>query len=177
MKAGDKVAVAGFGGLGHMAVQYAIKMGAEVTVFDITEDKREAAAKLGAVRYVNTKNADESKGLEGTFDLILSTIPVSFSVESYLSMLKVDGTMVLIGVPAIKDMPSVQTWALQGRKKIYGTLIGGIRETQEMMDYSVANNIYPMVEIIPIQQVNEAYKNVLAGKVQFRYVIDISSLR
>lgn len=177
VKAGDKVAVAGFGGLGHMAVQYAVKMGAEVTVFDITEDKREAAAKLGAVRYVNTKNADESKDLEGTFDLILSTIPVSFSVESYLSMLKVDGTMVLIGVPAIKDMPSVQTWALQGRKKIYGALIGGIRETQEMMDYSVANNIYPMVEIIPIQQVNEAYKNVLAGKVQFRYVIDISSLR
>lgn len=177
VKKGDKVAVAGFGGLGHMAVQYAIKMGADVTVFDITEDKRQAAIDMGASKYVNTKNEEEAKGMYNTFDLIISTIPYSFNVESYISKLKVDGTMVLLGVPAIKDIPSVNTGALQGRKKIYASLIGGIRETQEMLDYSVENNIYPIVKIIPIQEVNDAYRNVLDGKIQFRYVIDISSLR
>jgi len=177
VKQGDKVAVAGFGGLGHMAVQYAISMGADVTVFDITEDKRNAAADMGAVKYVNTKNEDETKGMGDTFDLIINTIPFSFNVEYYMSMLKVDGTMVLLGVPAASEIPSVPTWAMRWRKKIYSSLIGGIRETQEMMDYSVANNIYPKVEIIPIHQVNEAYENVQDGKVQFRYVIDMSSLK
>lgn len=177
VKQGDRVAVAGFGGLGHMAVQYAIKMGADVTIFDITEDKRQSAADMGASKYVNTKNENEMKGMEGIFDLIINTIPYSFNVEYYMSLLKVDGTMVLLGVPAGNEIPSVPTWAMRWRKKIYSSLIGGIRETQEMMDYSVANNIYPKVEIIPIQQVNEAYENVQNGKVQFRYVIDMSSLK
>ncbi|MDU1889986.1 MAG: NAD(P)-dependent alcohol dehydrogenase [Dysgonomonas sp.] len=177
VKKGDKIGVAGFGGLGHMAVQYAIAMGAEVTVFDITEEKRQVAMEMGASKYVNTTNENELKGLNNTLNLVLSTIPYSFEVETYLHMLKVDGTMVLLGVPAIKDIPSLNSAALRWRKKIYSSLIGGIRETQEMMDYSVENNIYPKVQIIPIEKVNDAYQNVLDGKVQFRYVIDMSSLK
>lgn len=177
VKKGDKVAVAGFGGLGHMALQYAKSMGAEVTVFDITEDKRKAALDMGAVKYINVTKPDELKGLYNSFNLIISTIPVKFQVETYMSMLKVDGTMVLLGVPAYNEMPSVHTGALWGRKKIYYSLIGGIKETQEMLDYSVKNNIYPKVEIIPMQKVNEAYKNVIDGKVMFRYVIDMSSIK
>ena len=173
----DKVAVAGFGGLGHMAVQYAIAMGAEVTVFDITEDKRQAALDMGAVKYVNTKNESEVQGLNNSFNLLISTIPFSFKVEPYMAMLKVDGTMVLLGVPPRDQVPSLSTNALWGRRKIYYSLIGGIPETQEMLDYSIKNNIYPKVEVIPIQQINEAYKNVLDGKVQFRYVIDMASLK
>lgn len=94
-----------------------------------------------------------------------------------MAMLKVDGTMVLLGVPPRDQVPSLSTNALWGRRKIYYSLIGGIPETQEMLDYSIKNNIYPKVEVIPIQQINEAYKNVLDGKVQFRYVIDMASLK
>lgn len=177
VKKGDKVAVAGFGGLGHMAVQYALSMGAEVTVFDITDDKRQAALDMGAVKYVNTTKPGEMDGFYSTFNLLISTIPFAFKVEPYMNMLKVDGTMVLVGVPARDQTPSVHTSALWGRRKIYYSLIGGIRETQEMLDYSIKNNIYPKVKIIPMQEVNEAYKNVLDGKVQFRYVIDMSSMK
>lgn len=177
VKKGDKVAVAGFGGLGHMAVQYAISMGAEVTVFDITDDKRQVALDMGAVKYVNTKNEGEMNGLNNSFNLLISTIPFAFKVEPYLAMLKVDGTMVLLGVPPIDQTPTLSTYALWNRRKIYHSLIGGIRETQEMLDYSVKNNIYPKVEVIPIQKINESYKNVLDGKVQFRYVIDMASLK
>lgn len=177
VKKGDKVAVAGFGGLGHMALQYALSMGAEVTVFDITEDKRQAALDMGAVKYVNTTNLKEMEGMNSSFNLILSTIPFNFQVEPYMHMLKVDGTMVLIGVQPRDQIPSVNTMALWGRRKIYHSLIGGIAETQEMLDYSIKNNIYPKIEMIPMQRVNEAYENVLDGKVQFRYVIDMQSIK
>lgn len=177
VKKGDKIAVAGFGGLGHMAVQYAKSLGAEVDVFDITEDKRKAAFEMGATKYVNTTKAQEMEGLNSKYSLIISTIPVSFKVEPYLQMLKTDGTMVLIGVPAHDQIPVVNVMALFGRRKMYHSLIGGIRETQEMIDYSVKNNIYAKVEVIPIQQINEAYQNILDGKVQFRYVIDMKSLK
>jgi uncharacterized zinc-type alcohol dehydrogenase-like protein len=176
VKRGDKVAVAGFGGLGHMAVQYAVAMGAEVTVFDIKEEKREPAREMGAVRYVNLSNEDEQKGLNNSFDLIISTIPVRFDVDMYLRMLKVDGTMVLLGVPPNDQTPTLSTASLMGRRKIYGSLIGGIRETQEMLDYSVQHGIYPQVEVIPIQKLDEAYKNISEGNFMFRYVIDMKSL-
>lgn len=177
VKKGDKVAVAGFGGLGHMALQYALSMGTEVTVFDITEDKRQAALDMGAVKYVNTTNPKEMEGMNSSFNLILSTIPFNFQVEPYMHMLKVDGVMVLIGVQPIDQIPSVNTMALWGRRKIYHSLIGGIAETQEMLDYSIKNNIYPKIEMIPMQKVNEAYENVLDGKVQFRYVIDMQTIK
>lgn len=176
-KAGDKVAVAGFGGLGHMALQYAISMGADVTVFDISEEKRQAALDMGATNYVNVTNKEEMDGMYNTFDLILSSIPFSFQIEEYLHKLKADGTMVLLGVQAGNETPSFNSAALRWRKKIYSSLIGGIKETQEMIDYSVKNNIYPKVEIIPIQNINEAYDKVLDGKVLFRYVIDMSTLK
>jgi uncharacterized zinc-type alcohol dehydrogenase-like protein len=176
VKPGDKVAVAGFGGLGHMAVQYAVAMGAEVTVFDIKEEKREAAREMGAVCYVNLRNETELEGLDNTFHLILSTIPVKFDVDMYLRMLKVDGTMVLLGVPPSDQTPTLSTGSLMSRRKIYGSIIGGIRETQEMLDYSVKHGIYPQVEVIPIQKLDEAYKNIAEGNFQFRYVIDLQSL-
>lgn len=176
---GDKVAIAGFGGLGHLAVQYAVSLGAEVTVFDITEDKRNDALRMGAKKYVNTANADELNNLENSFRVIISTIPTNFNVEQYVRMLKVDGEMVLIGMPASNQIPSVNTGALAGRRKIYGTLIAGIPETQEMLDYSIKHNIYPEIEMIEANAnaINQAFKSVLDGKVKFRYVIDMNTLK
>lgn len=176
---GDKVAIAGFGGLGHLAVQYAVSLGAEVTVFDITEDKRNDALRMGAKKYVNTTNADELNNLENSFRVIISTIPTNFNVEQYVRMLKVDGEMVLIGMPASNQIPSVNTGALAGRRKIYGTLIAGIPETQEMLDYSIKHNIYPEIEMIEANAnaINQAFKSVLDGKVKFRYVIDMNTLK
>jgi len=174
--------------LGHMAVQYAVAMGAEVTVFDLKEEKREAAREMGAVRYVNLRNEDEREGLDNTFHLILSTIPVRFDVDMYLRMLKIDGTMVLLGVPPSDQSPTLNTASLMWRRKITASLIGGIRETQEMLDFSVAHGIYPLVEVIPIQKLDEAFNNIAEGNVaqlvgrsptgnsQFRYVIDLRSL-
>lgn len=176
---GDKVAVAGFGGLGHMALQYAVSMGAEVTVFDITEAKRAAAMELGAIKYVNVNDADQLKGLDNSFRVILSTIPTSFDVAMYARMLTVDGEMVLIGMPANDKFPSVNVAFLGGRRKLYGTLIGGIAETQEMLDYSVKHNIYPRIEMIKADgdTITNAYQNVLNGKVMFRYVIDMKTMK
>ena len=175
---GDHIAVAGMGGLGHLALQYAVSFGAEVTVFDRTEDKRADAMRMGAKRYVNVNNPEELKGLENSFRVIISTIPAKFNVEQYVSMLKVDGEMVLIGMPAADQIPSVNTGVLAGRRKIYGTLIAGVPETQEMLDYSIAHNIYPEIEILDADAdaINRAYQNVIDGKVKYRYVIDMNTL-
>lgn len=181
VKKGDKVGVAGFGGLGHMGVQYAVSLGADVTVFDIAEDKRADAFRMGATRYVNVNNPDDMKGLEGTFDFILSTIPAAYAPVMYMKMLKIDGQLGIVGLPAFRHMPhlSVAELVFNGHRKVFGSQIGGIRETQEMLDYSVAHNIYPEVEIINAEgsEVDKAYKNVLDGKVKFRYVIDMSTLK
>ncbi len=177
IKKGDKVGIAGFGGLGHMAVQYAVSLGAEVTVFDITDEKREEALAYGALRYVNVRKKSDLKRLGNTFRFILSTIPSAYDPMMYVKMLKVDGELAIVGMPAAKDAPAVTIMSLRGRKKVWFSLIGGIRETQEAVNYSIAHNIYPKVEVIPIQKVNEAWRNVVAGKVQFRYVIDMGSLK
>jgi uncharacterized zinc-type alcohol dehydrogenase-like protein len=176
---GDEIAVAGFGGLGHMAVQYAVSFGAKVTVFDITENKRADALKMGAVRYVNVKNPDEVKGLNGRFRVIISTISANYDPMMYLRMLQQDGEMVVLGLPSAKDAPSLNILALAftPRRKIYGSQIGGIRETQEALDYAVEHRLYPHVELIPIQKLDEAYERVIAGDVKFRYVIDMKSLK
>lgn len=182
VKKGDKVGVAGFGGLGHMGVQYAVSLGAEVTVFDITDEKREDALRMGAVRYVNVNNPEELKGLDKTFDFILSTIPAKYEPVMYMKMLKLDGQLGIVGLPAFRSMPSltVADLVLSGaRRKVFGSQIGGIRETQEMLDYSVEHNIYPEVEVIKADgaEIDKAYQNVLDGKVKFRYVIDMSTLK
>lgn len=182
VKKGDKVGVAGFGGLGHMAVKYAVSLGAEVTVFDITEDKREDALRMGAVRYANVNVPEDLQGLEKQFDFILSTIPAKYEPLMYMKMLKLDGQLGIVGLPAFRDMPtlSVAELVLPGaRRKVFGSQIGGIRETQEMLDYSIANGIYPEVEIIPAdgKTITEAYRNVAEGKVKFRYVIDMKTMK
>lgn len=181
VKKGDKVGVAGFGGLGHMAVQYAVKLGAEVTVFDITEDKRADAQRFGAVKYVNVNNSEDLKGLDHTQHFILSTIPAAYDPGLYLKMLKIDGQLGIVGLPSFAVMPSVKIsdFIFQGNRKVFGSQIGGIKETQEMLDYSITNNIYPEVAIIPATApaIENAYKNVLDGKVKFRYVIDMKTMK
>lgn len=181
VKKGDKVGVAGFGGLGHMGVQYAVSLGAEVTVFDITEEKREDALRMGAVRYVNVNNPEDLKGLDGTLDFILSTIPAKYEPVMYMKMLRLDGQFGIVGLPAFRNMPSltVADLVFQGARRVFGSQIGGIRETQQMLDYSVAHHIYPQVEVIPADgaEIDKAYQNVLDGKVKFRYVIDMGTLK
>jgi uncharacterized zinc-type alcohol dehydrogenase-like protein len=181
IKKGDNVAIAGFGGLGHMAVKYAVALGAKVTVFDITEDKRAEAAKMGAIKYVNVNNESELKGMDDSFDFILSTIPAMYNPSMYLKMTKFKGDFAIVGLPAFNNQPTfkVMDFVFYAGRNVYGSQIGGMKETQEMLDYSVANNIYPEVEIIKADAdtVTEAYKNVLAGKVKFRYVIDMTTLK
>ncbi len=181
VKQGDKVGIAGFGGLGHMGVQYAVSLGAEVTVFDITEDKREDALRLGAKRYVNVNNPNELNGLEKEFDFILSTIPAKYEPSMYLKMLKLDGQLGIVGIPAFRNMPSltVADLVFQAPRRVFGSQIGGIKETQEMLDYSVEHGLYPEVEVIPADgaEIDRAYKNVLDGKVKFRYVIDMKTMK
>ena len=182
VKRGDKVGVAGFGGLGHMGVQYAVSLGAEVTVFDITDEKRDDALRMGAVRYVNVNRPEELKDLNNTFDFILSTIPARYEPVMYMKMLKLDGQLGIVGLPAFRNMPSISVAELVmpgARRKVFGSQIGGIKETQEMLDYSVAHNIYPEVEIIKAEgeQIDNAYQNVLDGKVKFRYVIEMKTMK
>ena len=177
VRRGDKVAVAGFGGLGHMGVQYAVSLGADVTVFDITEDKREDALRLGAKAYVNVNNADEMAGHENEFSFILSTIPQNYDMNAYLRMLRYGGMFGFVGLPAFRNMPSLKLsdFVFAGGRLVFGSQIGGIRETQEMVDYSVQHNIYPEVEVIQPNgtEIDKAYQRVLDGKVKFRYVIDM----
>ena len=178
VKKGDKVAVAGYGGLGHMAVQYLVDLGADVTVFDCTEEKRADAARMGATRYVNVNNAEEMNGLKNTFDFIISTIPANYEPIQYVAMLKMGGEMAIVGLPD-KSTLNIANMAFLSQRKVYGSLIGGIKETQEMLDYSVAHDIYPEVEIInaDASEMDKAWRNVADGKVKFRYVIDMSTIK
>ena len=179
--AGDKVGVAGFGGLGHMAVKFAVSMGAEVTVFDITEDKREDAFRMGAKRYVNVKNPDDLKGIRGSLDKILNTIPYNHDVKFYIDALKKNGELCYVGVPDVKQRPTLKTTLLtfNSHKRLSGSLIGGIPETQDAVDYAVRCGIYPEVKIIKADgaSVDQAYIDTQAGKVKFRHVIDMSTLK
>lgn len=181
VKSGDKTAVAGFGGLGHLAVKYMVRRDAEVTVFDVTDDKRQTALDMGAVRYVNINRPEEMEGLEKQFDFLISTVPVGYDMSSYLKMVRRGGEMAVVGLPSFKEMPSIDANTLIHIEhcKLYGSLIGGIRKTQEMLDYSVSNGIYPDVELIEADcaAIDEAYRNVQQGKVQFRYVIDMSTMK
>lgn len=181
VKKGDQVAVAGFGGLGHLAVQYLVKLGAKVTVFDITEDKRADASRLGAMAYVNVNHSDELKGLINKFSFILSTIPAKYDPLMYVRMLKENGELAIVGLPARQNAPSINISSLvfTSHRKVYGSLIGGIPETQEMLDYSIKNNIYPEVEVIKADTaaIDQAYQKVINGQVKFRYVIDMKTLK
>lgn len=174
----DKVAVAGLGGVGHMALKFAASMGAEVTVFEITDAKADIAKKLGATHYVNTRaNPKALEQLQGQFHAIVSTIPVRYDIQPYIDALESAGTLVILGMPATAQ--SAATFDLNtlsgGARSIMGSQVGGIRETQEMLDYAAKQKIYPEVEIITADRINEAFQRVLDGDVQFRFVIDMST--
>lgn len=180
VKSGDKVGVAGFGGLGNMAVKYLKALGADVTVFDISEDKREAAKKMGASRYVNVNDSAAMASIANEFDFIISTIPSAYDPMTYMKMLKWNGQMCIVGIPSAKDMPqlSMRSFIGMANRRLFGSRIGSIGETQEMMDYSVAHGIYPDVEVIKADAdlITDAYEKVKNGEVKFRYVIDMSTL-
>ena len=180
VKSGDKVGVAGFGGLGNMAVKYLKALGADVTVFDISEDKSEAAKEMGASRYVNVNDSAAMASIANEFDFIISTIPSAYDPMTYMKMLKWNGQMCIVGIPSAKDMPqlSMRSFIGMANRRLFGSRIGSIGETQEMMDYSVAHGIYPDVEVIKADAdlITDAYEKVKNGEVKFRYVIDMSTL-
>ncbi|MDY4425979.1 MAG: NAD(P)-dependent alcohol dehydrogenase [Helicobacter sp.] len=175
VKAGDKVAVAGFGGLGMMALKYAKQMGAEVFIFARNKNKEQDALKLGATKLYDTT---DPKVVTERFDLIVSTIPTPYDITAYLKLLKLGGEMGIVGLPPSEVDPKIGAQGLifNAHKKVYGSLIGGMKETQEMLDFSLKHKIYPETEIISANQINEVYENLTTGKAKFRYVIDMKTL-
>jgi len=172
---GQRVAVVGLGGLGHMAVKLAASMGAEVTVLSRSKLKEQDARRLGAHDFAVTKDARNLEALANRFDFILDAVSAPHDLNAYLNLLRKDGAMVLVGVP--EKPASVHAFSLiQKRRKLAGSMIGGIRETQEMLDYCAEKNITADVEVIPIQQVHEAYERTIGGAVRYRFVIDMKTL-
>jgi len=173
---GQKVAVVGLGGLGHMGVKLAAAMGAEVTVLSTSDNKEADAKRMGAKNFVNSRNEEKMGELRGTFDFILNTVSAPNSYDRLLQLLKSNGTMVLVGAPP--EPSQVAGFSLiMGRKSLAGSLIGGIKETQEMLDFCAEHNIVSDVEIINADQVNEAYERMMRSDVKYRFVIDVESLR
>ena len=172
---GSKVAVAGLGGLGHMGVKLAAAMGAQVTVLSRSESKRADAEKLGAHAFVNTEDQAAMKAHAGAFDMVLNTIPVSHDVVPYLHLLRIDGVQVLVGL--IGPMPDIHSGVLIGRKVLTGSGIGGLAETQEMLDFCAEHAILPDIEVIAMQDIESAYDRMEASDVKYRFVVDMESLR
>jgi len=171
-----KLAVVGLGGLGHMAIKIAKALGTEVTVLSTSERKRQDAMRLGAIDFALTSQAETFTKLQRRFDFILDTISAPHNYNAYVHLLKTDGTLILVGAP---DTPTpLEPFPLiLHRRRIAGSVIGGIRETQEMLDFCATHHIESDVEVMPIHQVNEAYERVLKGDVRFRFVIDLASLK
>jgi alcohol dehydrogenase (NADP+) len=173
---GKKVGVIGLGGLGHMALKFAHAFGAHAVQFTTSNKKREDALKLGADEVVLSTDASEMKKHVKTFDFILDTASAPHALESYLELLKQDGTMTLVGLP--EKPPSVSVFHLITRRaSVAGSMIGGMPETQEMLDYCGQHNITSDVEVIPMQKINEAFERMLKQDVKYRFVIDMSSLK
>jgi uncharacterized zinc-type alcohol dehydrogenase-like protein len=167
---GKKVAIVGMGGLGHMGVKLATAMGADVTVLSQSLSKKEDAKE-----YYATSDQETFKSLAGTFDLIICTVGVAIDWNAYLGLLKINGTMVVVGVP--EDMVPVHAFSLvPGRKTLAGSMIGSIKETQEMLDFCGKHNIVSEIEMIAMKDINEAYERVLKSDVRYRFVIDMASL-
>ncbi|PFO06617.1 alcohol dehydrogenase [Bacillus sp. AFS076308] len=172
---GKKVAVVGLGGLGHMAVQIAHAMGAEVTVLSQSLKKKDDGLQLGADNYYATSDPETFKKLAGTFDLIINTVSAKIDISAYLSLLALDGALVNVGAPA--EPLSLNVFSLIGHRRSFaGSMIGGIRETQEMLNFCAEHNIVPKIEVISADQIDEAYERVLASDVKYRFVIDIDTM-
>jgi uncharacterized zinc-type alcohol dehydrogenase-like protein len=173
---GSKVGIVGIGGLGHMGVKLAHAMGAHTVAFTSTDAKRQDGKALGADEVVVSRNADEMMAHAGSFDFILDTVAASHSLDAYTMLLKRDGVLVLVGAPA-EPHPSPNITALVfKRRAIAGSLIGGIAETQEMLDFCAARGIVSDIELIPAQQINVAYERMLKSDVKYRFVIDSATL-
>jgi uncharacterized zinc-type alcohol dehydrogenase-like protein len=174
---GKKVGIVGLGGLGHMGVKFSHAFGAHTVLFTTSTGKTADAKRLGADEVVVSKDADAMARHAGSFDLILNTVSVSHNLDAFTMLLKRDGALVLVGAPATPH-PSPNIAALIfGRRSIAGTLIGGLKETQEMLDFCAQHNIVSDIETIPMQKINEAYARMLKSDVKYRFVIDMASLR
>ncbi len=176
VKAGDKVGVIGLGGLGHMGIKLAHAMGAKVVMITTSPEKGKDAKMLGADEVLISKDAAAMAEHQDSFDFLLNTIPVGHDVDPYINLLKRDATMVMVG--AIEPLKAVNSGLLvRLRKNIAGSLIGGIKETQEMLDFCGEHNVLPEVEMVNIQNINEAWDRVVKADVKYRFVIDMASLK
>lgn len=176
VKAGDKVGVIGLGGLGHMAIKIAHAMGAKVTMITRSPSKGEDAKLLGADEVLLSSDRGAMRAQRDSFDFLINTIPVGHDVDPYLNLLKLDATMVLVG--ALEPLTKINgSQLIRKRKNLAGSLIGGLKETQEMLDFCAANNVHPEVEMINIQDINQAWNRVKKADVKYRFVIDMASLR
>lgn len=173
---GKKVGVVGLGGLGHMAVKFAHAFGAHVVVFTTSPGKKDDALRLGADEVVISRNADEMRKHAGSFDFILDAVAAEHDINAYIQMLRRDGNITLVGAPE-KPLPVAAFGLIFGRRSLSGSPIGGLAETQEMLDFCGKHKITADVEVIPIQKVNEAYERLLRSDVKYRFSIDMGSLR
>ncbi|WP_131782727.1 NAD(P)-dependent alcohol dehydrogenase [Legionella gresilensis] len=171
-----KVAIVGLGGLGHMGIKLAHAMGAQVSALSHSPSKEKDAKRLGADNFYALTSEEAFRELHNSFDLIINTVSAPIDWNKYLQLLKLDGTMVMVGVPE-KNIPVSAMTLIGNRRSLAGSLVGGIKETQEMLDFCSKHNITSDIEMIPIQQVNEAYERVLKSDVRYRFVIDMASLK
>ncbi len=174
---GKRVGVVGLGGLGHMGLKFSHAMGAETVLFTTSESKVEDGKRMGADHVVISRNTDQMAKQARSFDFILNTVAASHDLDQYVNMLKRDGTMCLVGAPEHPHPSPAVMGLIFGRRSIAGSLIGGIAETQEMLDFCGTHNIVSEVEVIPIQQINAAYERMLKSDVKYRFVIDMASIR
>jgi uncharacterized zinc-type alcohol dehydrogenase-like protein len=172
---GHKLAVLGLGGLGHMAVKFGVAFGAEVTVLSTSPSKEADAKTLGAHKFVVTTNAAEAKAVKGYFDFIIDTVSAPHDFKFYLSLLKTGGTHIIVGLPSAPAQVSAFS-LVNGRRNLTGSSIGGIPETQEMLDFCAANAIVSDIELIDIRDITTAYARMLKGDVRYRFVIDMATL-
>jgi uncharacterized zinc-type alcohol dehydrogenase-like protein len=173
--AGMKVGVVGLGGLGHMGVKFAASFGAEVTVISTSPSKEVDAKRLGASRFLLSSDAAAVKSYAGYFDVILDTVSADHDYSGYLDMLTLEGKLLIVGLPS--KTPEVSPFSLiTKRRSIIGSMIGGMKETQEMLDYCAEHQIVSDVEVISIQNINDAYQRMLRSDVKYRFVIDLSTL-
>ena len=172
---GQKVGVIGLGGLGHMGVKFARALGAHVVMITTSADKGRDAKRLGADEVLVSRDPEAMAAHAGTFDFLLNTVPVSHDVNPYMALLGLNGTMALVGALTPLD-PIPGSNLIMGRKSLAGSAIGGMEETQEMMDFCAEHGIVSDVEIVPIQSVNDAYERLLKNDVKYRFVIDMASL-